>query len=54
VVYATYKTEVFLQYAEQVWWTAKAFTLEQNDVNKGTVPFKDFTISSSCGGSELM
>ncbi|KAJ7773512.1 hypothetical protein B0H14DRAFT_2965821 [Mycena olivaceomarginata] len=50
VAYATYKTEVFLQYAEQVWWTAKAFTLEQNDLNKGTVPFKDFTISSSCGG----
>ncbi|KAF7362721.1 Glycoside hydrolase family 76 protein [Mycena venus] len=50
VAYATYKTGVFLQYAEQAWWAAKAFTLGQNDVNSGTVPSKDFTISPTCGG----
>ncbi|KAJ7796986.1 hypothetical protein B0H14DRAFT_3143605, partial [Mycena olivaceomarginata] len=50
VAYATYKAGVFLQYAEQVWWAAKAFTLGQNDVDKGTIPSKDFTISPTCGG----
>ncbi|KAJ7854532.1 hypothetical protein B0H14DRAFT_3449531 [Mycena olivaceomarginata] len=38
VAYATYKAGVFLQYAEQ------------NDVDKGTIPSKDFTISPTCGG----
>ncbi|KAF7332921.1 Glycoside hydrolase family 76 protein [Mycena venus] len=50
VAYEKYKTGVFLEYAEQVWWAAKAFTLGQNDVSKGTVPYKDFTISPTCGG----
>jgi len=50
VAFATYKTQVFLTYAEQVWSTVKSFTLSQNDVNAGTVPLKEFTISPTCGG----
>ncbi|KAJ6554697.1 hypothetical protein B0H19DRAFT_1029835, partial [Mycena capillaripes] len=50
VAFVTYKTQAFLKYAEQVWSTVKTFTLSQSDVDAGSIPLKEFTISPTCGG----
>ncbi|KAJ6555980.1 hypothetical protein B0H19DRAFT_947446, partial [Mycena capillaripes] len=50
MAFTAYKNSIFLDYAKQVWWTARAYTLSQNDVNIGTVPLKNFTLNPTCHG----
>jgi hypothetical protein len=54
IAFKTYKSQAFLEYAKQVWWTAKEYTLSQTDVELGTVPLKNFALSPTCLGSELI
>ncbi|KAJ7908484.1 hypothetical protein B0H13DRAFT_1455483, partial [Mycena leptocephala] len=50
IAFKTYKSQAFLEYAKQVWWTAKEYTLSQTDVDLGTVPLKDFALNPTCLG----
>lgn len=52
--FAAYKNPKFLDYAEQVWWAAKAYTLSQNDVSVGTTPLKESTLSPTCHGRKSL
>ncbi|KAJ6492165.1 hypothetical protein C8R45DRAFT_1137275 [Mycena sanguinolenta] len=52
MAFATYKNPIFLDYAKQVWWTVKSYTLSQSEVDAGTVPSKNFVVTPTCLGSK--
>lgn len=50
MAFATYSNPVFLEYAKQVWWAVKTYTLSQSELDAGTAPLKNISLTPTCQG----
>ncbi|KAK7030969.1 hypothetical protein VNI00_013917 [Paramarasmius palmivorus] len=47
--YKVYSDSAFLTYAEKAWKSGTDFTLNEENLQSGTIPFKNVTIKATCG-----
>ncbi|KAK7030968.1 hypothetical protein VNI00_013916 [Paramarasmius palmivorus] len=51
--YKVYSDSVFLTYAENAWKSGTDFTLNEENLQSGTIPFKNVTIKPTCGALSM-
>ncbi|KAJ7889844.1 hypothetical protein B0H14DRAFT_2691060 [Mycena olivaceomarginata] len=54
MAFATYSNPVFLEYAKQVWWAVKTYTLSQSELDTGTASLKNISLTPTCQGLTMI